>query len=507
MGSSLVVGANLDGGGSITACHPSGDSWPCDQQRIHASDGRTGDEFGRSVSIDGHWLAVGAPFADSPRAGGAGVVYLFWRDSEASPWTEKQKIFASDGARGDQLGLTAALSGDTLIVGSPNVVGNAGSLSGAVYVFHLEDGTWTQKQKLTASDARPFDNFGFSLAIDGNLVVIGAPFHDGAGGNSGAAYVFEWNGNTWSQTARLAASDAAADDEYGSAVAVSGSSLAVGARTGDVRGMRDAGSVYVYKRSGGGWSEEARFFGEAAGDRFGSAVSLSSDSSGDQLLIGALLHGVGSPEPGAAYPFSRANSTSPWAPGTLFFPAGPVAGRFGQAVSADGQNLLVGAYLANSKGGSAAVCRRSQPVPHTFAVMKTDNRKDVKPGDTLTYHITVTNTGDQDAAAVQVTDPFPAKLSFVSCQPDCTHSQAGILNWTIPLAAHTSKTLNATGTVRVNARDTITNRACAQAPGEQRQFCGSDDPDEIVVACTPVDLKLVKTGPTSAKPGIRSPIR
>ncbi len=257
-------------------------------------------------------------------------------------------------------------------------------------MFHLEDGTWTQKQKLTASDARPFDNFGFSLAIDGNLVVIGAPFHDGAGGNSGAAYVFEWNGNTWSQTARLAASDAAADDEYGSAVAVSGSSLAVGARTDDVRGMQDAGSVYVYKRSGGGWSEEARFFGEAAGDRFGSAVSLSSDSSGDQLLIGAPLRG-GSPEPGTAYLFSRPDGASSWAPGTLFFLDGPVTGRFGQAVSTDGKNLLVGAYLAPG-GGSAAVCRREnrrQPL----TVVKTDNRKDVHTGDTLTYQITVTNTG------------------------------------------------------------------------------------------------------------------
>jgi hypothetical protein len=187
-GGSLVVGANLDGGGSITPCHPSGVSWSCDP-KIRASDGRTGDEFGRSAWIDGHWLAVGAPFADSPRAGGAGVVYLFRRETEASPWTETQKIFASDGARGDQLGLTVALSGDTLIVGAPNAVGNAGSLAGTVYVFHLDNGTWTQKQTLAAGDARPFDNFGFSLAIDGNIVVIGAPFHDGAGGNSGAAYV------------------------------------------------------------------------------------------------------------------------------------------------------------------------------------------------------------------------------------------------------------------------------------------------------------------------------
>jgi hypothetical protein len=174
----------------------------------------------------------------------------------------------------------------------------------------------------------------------------------------------------------MTASDAATDDEYGSAVAVSGSALAVGARTDDMNGMRDTGSVYVYKRSGG-WSEEARFFGEAAGDRFGVAVSLSSDSSGDQLLIGALLHGVGSPEPGAAYLFSRPNGTSPWAPETLSFHDGPVTGRFGQAVSTDGKHLLVGAYLA-AGGASAAVCGRN-PVP-MLTVVKTDNRTTASPG-------------------------------------------------------------------------------------------------------------------------------
>ncbi len=263
--------------------------------------------------------------------------------------------------------------------------------------------------------------------------------------------------------------------------------------------MQDAGSVYVYKRTGGGWSEEARFFGEAAGDRFGSAVSLSSDSSGDHLLIGAPLRGELLPEPGTTYLFSRPDGTSSWAPGTLSFLDGPVTGRFGQAVSTDGKNLLVGAYLAPG-GGSAAVCSRTNQPP-TLTVVKTDNRKDVHTGDTLTYHITVTNKGDQDAAAVQVTDPFPAKLSFVSCHPDCTHSQTGILNWTIPLAAHTSKTLNATGTVRPNARDMIKNTACAQAAGEQKQFCGSDDPDEIQVGDPSVDLEITKTAPVSAKPG------
>jgi uncharacterized repeat protein (TIGR01451 family) len=498
-GSSLVVGSNLDGGGSITFCHQASDTspWTCDEPKVMAPDGRLGDEFGRSASVDEDWLAVGAPFADGPRAGGSGVVYLFRHQDSTPSWVYAAKLSASDGARGDQFGLTLALSGNTLVVGAPNAVGTAGSLSGVVYVFHLDGGSWAEHQKLTAGDAAAFDNFGFSLGLDGSTLVVGAPFHDrgSAAGNAGTAYVFQSDDtNNWSQKAPLLAGDGAADDEYGASVSVSGDTLVVGARADDVNGLRDAGSAYIYQGSGATWNEVARFFGAAAGDHFGAAVSVS----GNQMLIGALLHGGGSPEPGAAYLFARTNGT--WAPEAFSFPPLAVTGRFGQAVSVDGKNLLVGAYLAPG-GGSATVCREGvPPVPHAFTVVKTDHQKDVLPGATLTYSITVTNTGDQDAASVQVTDTFSAKLRDVSCQLDCVQPHPGNVQWTIPLAAHASKTLTATATVRIDASGTITNEACAQAVGESKQFCGSDDPDEIA-GCAPAALKLVKTAPASVQSG------
>ncbi len=508
-GNSLVIGSNLDGAGSITSCHQGSDgTWSCDPQKVTASDGQPGDEFGRSAGVDGNWLAVGAPFAKGPRAGGSGVVYLFQRQDATSPWIQSQKLSASDAARGDQFGLTLALSGGILIVGAPNSVGNAGSLSGAVYVFHLDGGTWTQGPKLTARDAAPFDNFGFSLAIDGTTIVVGAPFRDGVAGNSGAAYVFKPSGGGWSQGTRLTASDGAADDEFGSAVAVSGDALAVGARTDDVNGMLDAGSAYVYQRNGESWSEAAHFFGQAAGDRFGTAVSMS----GNRLLVGALLHDGSSPESGAAYLFMRRDGASPWEPEAFSFPAGAVTGRFGQAVSIDGENLLVGAYLAAGGVGSATVCGPGPsppPVKHKFSVLKGDGHKEVHPGEILTYSITVTNTGTQEAPAVQVTDTFSAKLRDVSwCvpggQPDCAHPHSGDIAWTVPLASKASVRFTATATVRLDARGRITNEACAQAPGEQK-FCGQDKPPDEITSppCTPVNLGLVKSGPASAKPGQR----
>jgi uncharacterized repeat protein (TIGR01451 family) len=504
-GPSLVVGSHLDGGGSITAYHQEADgTWSSVADgggKIRANDGQPGDQFGSSAWIDGNWLAVGAPFAN-----GSGAVYLFQRATETSGWVQAIKLTASDGVRGDQFGLAVAISGTTLIVGAPNVVGNAGSLSGAVYVFHFDGNTWAPRQKLAASDAAPFDNFGFSLAIDGSTLIVGAPFHDrgSAGGNAGAAYVFGQDAaGTWSQRVELTASDGLANDEFGSAVTLSGGSLAVGARADDANGLVDVGSAYVYQLQGdASWREVAHFLGQAAGDRFGAAVSMS----GNRLLIGALLHGGGSPEPGAAYLFARTDGT--WAPEPFSFPAGAVTGRFGQAVSIDGENFLVGAYLAAPSGAGAATVCGPGPTPpgsHTFKVVKDDGQTEVSPGQVLTYTLTVTNKGKEDATAVQVTDPVSAKLRDVSCQPDCVRASSGILTWTIPLASRASKILHVTGTVRADATGSLTNTACAQVLGEAKAFCGSDPPDEIAAGpCIgAVDLALVKIAPASAQPGHR----
>jgi uncharacterized repeat protein (TIGR01451 family) len=491
-GDAAALGANLDGGGAVTYCHKGSDgTWSCDSPKVRANDGQPGDEFGRSVGLDGNWLAVGAPFAN-----GSGAVYIFGRKDATSPWVQSQKIVASDAARGDQFGLTLALSGDTLIVGAPNNVGTTGSLSGAVYIFHWDGQSWKQGQKLTASDARAFDNFGFSLAIDGNVIVVGAPFHDGAGANSGEAYVFAWDGKTWLQTAQLTARDAAAGDEYGSAVAVSGDFLAVGARTDDVGGMQDAGSAYVYERSGSAWNEAVHLFGEAAGDRFGVAVSMS----GTQLLTGALLHNGSGPESGAAYLFQR-QPNGTWMRVNLDSSNVPQGGdRFGQAVSIDDQtqSLLVGAYLAHKGAGSAAVCSKASPHPFVDLALVKSGPASAEPGDTITYTLTVTNRGSGNATGVHLEDTIPAELQSVAPLPGgcmtagqkvvCTRSDLSSgQKW----VAHLSFTV-------LDVCDTIMNQATVSA-NEEKDPVPSNQVFTTVASTG--SLTLTKTGPASAKPG------
>ena len=503
-----ALGANLDGAGSLSLYRKAGNGTWTLEQRITASDGRPGDELGRSSGIDGDWLAVGAPFARSGRADGSGAVYVYHRVNGS--WGGEQKLAASDAAQGDQFGITLALAGDTLGVGAPNATGNAGSLSGVVYVFRRNGETWAEAQKLAAGGAAPFDNFGFSLALDGSTLAVGAPFHDrgSSRGNAGTVYVFESDGTTWSQRSELTAADGAADDQFGSAVALSGGVLVVGARGDDVNGLRDAGSAYVYERRGG-WSPADHLPGQAAGDYFGVSASLS----GDRLLIGALLHNGSGPESGAAYLYTRQRTPD----GTFRWQADgpPLLGdteedRFGQAVAIDGNDFAVGAYLGGGDyAGSARLCSLSGNPPPGIQIQKDDGQTEVTVDQTLTYVITVTNAGSQDAPAVQVTDTVSPKLRDVSwCipggQPAC--GSGNILS-TVPLAAGAHITFNASGTVKHNASGTITNTACAQAPGGP-QVCADDPPDRILPGpqpCTEADLKLVESvsPPGAASPGQR----
>lgn len=483
----LAVGAHLDGAGSVTLC-PQGATEAKECQKILPADGRPGDEFGRAVAVDENRVIVGSPFAN-----GSGAVYVYNRDL-----TLQQKLTSSDGARGDQFGATLALSNDTLIVGALNNAGTAGSLSGAVYVFHWDGHAWTQGQKLTAGDARPFDNFGFSLAIDGNVAVIGAPFHEGVGANSGEAYVFEWNGKTWSQTARLTASDAAAGDEYGSAVAVSGNFLAVGARADDAGGLQDAGSAYVYERSGSSWRDAAHLFGEAAGDRFGVAVSMD----GDQLLIGALLHNGTGPESGAAYLFQRQQDGA-WMRESSAFPDVRPGDRFGQAVSIDNQKLLVGAYLANGGVGFAEACSTS-PSSADLSILKTGPAS-ASPGDTITYTLAVSNSGPDKATGVHLEDPIPAGLQPVPrLIPEYCRIANGRIACDLPdlAAGQKSQPVPLGFTVLETCATAIVNRNATVSASETDPNQGNNQAPPVSTAVVrTADLKISKTGPASVRPG------
>ena len=181
-------------------------------------------------------------YRDDDGGNQSGSAYVFVRSG--GTWSQQAKLTASDAAEFDLFGNSVAVSGDTAVVGNRGDA-DGGLDSGSAYVFVRSGTTWSQQAKLTASDAAEFDLFGNSVAVSGDTAVIGADFDDDAGLNSGSAYVFVRSGTTWSQQAKLTASDAAADDFFGDSVAVSGDTAVVGAPWDDDAGL-NSGSAYVF---------------------------------------------------------------------------------------------------------------------------------------------------------------------------------------------------------------------------------------------------------------------
>lgn len=224
---------------------------------------------------------------------------------------EIAKVLASDGALGAGFGASVAISGppdNTLaIIGAPSNYGN-GSYSGAAYIFRGDDGGWAQVDRLIPSDGQMGDVFGHSVAISGDIAIVGAPYDDDNGNRSGAAYIFRDNGNgngSWIQIDKITASDGAANDLFGGSIAISrllGTNIAIiGAPQDDDNGL-DSGSAYIYRDEGkGSWTEITKITPTDAtdNDRFGYGLA----TSGDKLIIGAYRGDGRESGSGAAYIF------------------------------------------------------------------------------------------------------------------------------------------------------------------------------------------------------------
>merc|ERR1719271_89346 len=214
--------------------------------KLVASDAAEDDRFGDSVAVSGDLVVVGA-YGNDDTGDRSGSAYVYRTTNGGASWTQVAKLVASDAAAEDWFGESVTVSGDLVVVGAD---GNddAGSYSGSAYVFRTtNDGaSWTQVAKLVASDAAKDDYFGNSVAISGDLVVVGARGNDDAGSASGSAYVFRTTngGASWTQSAKLVASDAAKSDFFGDSVAVSGDLVVVGAKYNADAGD-SSGSAYV----------------------------------------------------------------------------------------------------------------------------------------------------------------------------------------------------------------------------------------------------------------------
>ncbi|MCH2162470.1 MAG: FG-GAP repeat protein, partial [Phycisphaerales bacterium] len=193
----------------------------------------------------------------------------------------EQRVVASEGATGDQFGYSVSISGDTMVVGVPGDNDN-GSLSGSAYIFERNgNGAFSQVEKLVAKDGEAGDHFGTSVSISGDLVVVGAYLDSPKGENSGSAYIFERDGNgAFSQVEKLVPNDGASDDFFGSSVFISGETVVVG-MTGDSDNGANSGSAYIFERNGNGaFSQVEKLVPSdgASGDHFGWSVSISGET-------------------------------------------------------------------------------------------------------------------------------------------------------------------------------------------------------------------------------------
>jgi hypothetical protein len=390
---------------------------------LKAHNAGAGDTFGRRAAIAGDTLIVGAPFErgsativngpDDDLALLAGAAYVFQRDPGTGDWLQQAYLKASNAEENDQFGTDVAIDGDTVVVGAP-LEDELGENVGAAYVFVRDGETWTEQAILRRPDGEPFyfiqvpnevaisgdtivvsaffydvvyvferdpvsgvwsagttisdpnpqtvDRFGYGLAIDGDTILIGAITADNL---AGAAYVYVRDGNGWTQQAYLQGANTEDGDRFGSSVAISGDTLAVGAFMEDSNatgvggdqgdnGAVDSGAVYVFTREAGVWSQQAyvKATNTGANDRFGGRVSLS----GDRLAVAAHFEdGTAEDEgddpahvnSGAVYVYTRAGTV--WSPVTRL-KASNHGGedQFGYGLGLSASTLVAGALFESS---------------------------------------------------------------------------------------------------------------------------------------------------------------
>jgi hypothetical protein len=300
-----AAGANtLSAAGSAYVFHFNGTKW-VQTQKLVAPDRDTDDSFGFSVSVSSNFAIISARNEDydisnaNPLAN-AGAAYIF--SNVGGNWIFLQKVVAPDRAAMDYFGYSVAMDGNYAVVGAGNsgldlTGANPLTDAGAAYVYRNNAGTWIYVQKIVAADRAGGANFGLSVAISSDLLIVGAisENRDATGSNlmisAGAAYIFNNVGGIWSQTQKIVAPDRAASDNFGSAVAISGNYALIGAMDededmGGANTMTDAGSAYMFKNISGLWVVQKKLaaLDRAPSDFFSYSVAMNNDFA----IVGAL---------------------------------------------------------------------------------------------------------------------------------------------------------------------------------------------------------------------------
>ena len=336
-------------------------------QKITAGVRQTYDHFGRAVSISGDYAIVGAftedhdaDDDDATEVNNAGSAYIFKRDGNS--WVQQQKIVASDRGAGDTFGHSVSINGDYAIVGSREEDhdasgGNPLSNAGSAYIFKRDGNSWVQQQKIVASDRGAGDRFGYAVSINGDYAIVAAftEDHDANGANAlsnaGSAYIFKRSGTTWTQETKLVANDRGVEDRFGWSVSIYGDYAIVGSvyEDHDASGANEltkAGSAYIFRRDGNSWVQQQKIVANDRGeeDQFGYSVSIN----GDYAIVGALeedhdANGANELIKSGSAYIFKRSGTT-WVQETKLVASDREAGDyFGWSVSIDGDSAIVGA--------------------------------------------------------------------------------------------------------------------------------------------------------------------
>ncbi len=375
-GDTVVVGTGdrYTSGSTYVFSKPSG-GWTdlSEAAELSASDGSDNDMFGQSVAVNGDTVIVGAFLADlKADEEDFGAAYVYTKPSNGwADATETVKLVAPDGAEGREFGRSLSLDGDTLVVGAPfsgyyspyetyreaREAEDKTPYLGSVYVYSVANADWADPPspvKITSPDGFPWTRFGWSVSVDGDAIVVGEPqsrsvsepdgYPDITGGS---AYVFTKPTEGWSSASEyreLPMPDSMFYDHYGASVFVSGDMVVVGASEDDNENGPNAGSAFLFEMPEG-WTSDTplaepatlKAFDTPAGDRFGHSVDMDEDI----LVVG--VPGDHDQVPGAAYVFFRQSNEWKYISRRLEPSDATPGGRFGSSVAVGGDTIAVGA--------------------------------------------------------------------------------------------------------------------------------------------------------------------
>jgi FG-GAP repeat len=280
-GNYAIIGACKDddiagnGRGSASIFKYNGINWVF-MQKITDATGTGYDDFGNAVSISGNYAIVGARFDDGPAGENQGSASIY--QLIGGTWVLMQKIRDVNGSPDDYFGWSVSISDNKVIVGAPN--DDAGILTnrGSASIYQLSGGTWVLMNKITDATGATDDNFGWSVSISGNYVIVGAPHDDGAiGANQGSVCIYQLSGGTWALMNKITDVAGGATDCFGSSVSISGNCVIVGAPSDDDAQGPEVGSVISYQLNGSTWVPTGKFGNvtRTAYEHFGTSVSLS----------------------------------------------------------------------------------------------------------------------------------------------------------------------------------------------------------------------------------------